>query len=342
MIYQILKIIDLTYPTIISISCVLLSIIFLNWVLLKRNPLMDNDKKLPRQVAILFFVFVGFVIIILSLPISENNKNQVLSLLGILISAIIAFSSTTIVSNLMAGIMLRITKPFRTGDFIRIGEYFGRITVRGILDTEIQNEHRELLSLPNSYMISNPVTVVRSSGTVISVSLSLGYDIHHSIIQTHLLEAAKKAGLSDSFVHILELGDFSVTYRISGLLPEVKNLITAKSNLYFSVLDSLHDNGIEIVSPNFMNQKRLDENIKIIPTPVKMQKKVKMSEAEEIVFDKAEDAVKHEETIQKLTEDIEKMKTQLETSDDKIKEKLEKQIQKKEESLKLIKELTEL
>ena len=55
---------------------------------------------------------------------------------------------------------------FRSGDFIRVKEYFGRVTERGLLDTEIQTETRELISIPNAFLISNPVQVIRSSGTI--------------------------------------------------------------------------------------------------------------------------------------------------------------------------------
>jgi len=40
-------------------------------------------------------------------------------------TGVIAFSSTTIVANLMAGLVLRMTQPFHTGDFIQAGEHFG-------------------------------------------------------------------------------------------------------------------------------------------------------------------------------------------------------------------------
>ena len=56
---------------------------------------------------------------------------------------------------------------------------------------------------------------------------------------------------------VISLDDFSVLYRVSGFLAEVKNLITVKSTLKKRVLDVLHENGVEIVSPAFMNQRQL-------------------------------------------------------------------------------------
>ena len=188
-----------------------------HWLLIGRHPDLSSERKFPRQIIVLGLLLIGLILAIIVLPVSEAFRDRLLGLIGLLISGIIAFSSTTIVANFMAGILLRITKPFRTGDFVRVGEYFGRVSERGIFDTELQTETRELIALPNTYLISNPVTAVLNSGTIISITLSLGFDIHHSQIEPLLIEAAEKSGLEEPFVHIIEIGNYSITYRISGL-----------------------------------------------------------------------------------------------------------------------------
>ena len=209
----------------------------------------------------------GLLVTVLAMPINESSRIQLIGLLGIVISGVLAFSSTTIISNLMAGILLRITKPFKVGDFIRLGDHFGRVSERGLFDTEIQTETRELIALPNTYCINNPVSTIRSSGTIISASLSLGYDADRKEIESLLLEAAQSCGLEEPFVHILELGNFAATYRLSGFLEESKLLLSVRSNLYGCVLDTLHNNGIEIMSPSFMSQRQLRDGEKMIPSP---------------------------------------------------------------------------
>lgn len=93
------------------------------------------------------------------------------------------------------------------------GEHFGRVSKRGLFHTEIQTEDRDLITLPNLYLVSHPVTTVRNSGTIISSTVSLGYDVPRGRIEASLLRAAQNAGLQDPFVRIFELGDFSVSYR---------------------------------------------------------------------------------------------------------------------------------
>lgn len=321
-------------PTFVAALIVTLLLVGLNYFLLGRFPEMGNDRRLPRQLIIFGTSLVGIIAIVLTLPIVESSKNQILSLLGVLLSGTIAFSSTTIVSNAMAGIMLRITRPFRTGDFIRVSDFFGRVSERGLLDTEIQTEYRELVSVPNTQLIANPVTVIRSSGTIVSASLSLGYDIHHTTIEQLLIKAAKNVELQDAFVQIIELGDFSVTYRVNGLLADPKNMITVRSNLYRSILDTLHGNGIEIVSPNFMNQRQLDKEQKIMAAPLRRSaKKEDETQAEEIVFDKAEKAEQQEIAIETLKEDIQELEDETKDASGDEKSRLKDKIENKKEKL---------
>lgn len=233
---------------------------------------------------------VGIIAIALALPVADSARNQVVALIGLALSGVFALSSSTIFANLMAGIMLRVTSPFHTGDFIQVADYFGRVSERGLLDTEIQSEQRELVAIPNTFLITNPVSVVRSSGTVVSTTLSLGYDIHHSRIESLLKQAAENAALDEPFVQLIELGDYAVKYKINGMLAEVKSLLTARSNLRREVLDMLHGDGIEIVSPSFMNQRPVAEGGRVIPVKVVSEAKPDEPIVEELVFDKAEEA----------------------------------------------------
>jgi len=310
-------------------------------ILISRHPEFGNEKMFPRQLVMLGLTVAAIVAVALALPVSENSRNQIIGLIGLAVSAIFAFSSTTIFSNLMAGILLRLTRPFRIGDFIYVGEYFGRVAERGLFDTEIQSENRELIAIPNTYLVSNPVSTVRSSGAIVSASLSLGYDVHYSQIEPLLIEAAEKSSLEEPFVQILELGNYSITYRVSGILAEVKGLITARSNLHRRVLDMLHGHGIEIMSPAFMAQRPLPDGQKIIPAPVKAQPTEQAPVVEEILFDKAEQAEKIDKERRALMEKIQQLEKALGDSTGEEKARIKDAIVKERERLQVYEAITD-
>ncbi|MBE9525978.1 MAG: mechanosensitive ion channel [Proteobacteria bacterium] len=305
-----------------------------NQLLIVKHPELGNERMFPRQLIMLGLTFAGILAIALALPVSENSRNQIIVIIGLIISGVFAFSSNTIFANLMAGLMLRVTKPFRAGDFIKINENFGRVVERGLFDTEIQTENRELLAIPNTFMIKNPVYVTHSSGTIVSTTLSLGYDIHHSMIDSMLLDAAIKCGLKEPFVQILELGDYSITYKVSGMLEDVKSLLTARSNLCRYVLDTLHENRVEIVSPTFMNQRPILEDKKIIPAKAKQKSSESISIVEEIVFDKAEKAEKIENEKLLLLNNIQQYEEELKEASTEEKKQIQVKIKEDSEKIK--------
>jgi len=258
-----------------------------------------------RQWMTTLIAMIGLCAVILSLPINAQTQGQLLTLLGLLLTAVITLSSTTVAANVMAGVMLRSLKNFKAGDFIQVGQHFGRVTEQDLFHIEIQTEDRDLLTLPNAYVAANPVKVVHASGTVVSAEVTLGYDLDNQHIEELLKQAASDAGLEEAFVHIMDLGDYSVCYRVAGFLAEVKQLLSARSKLRRHMLDRLHGGGVEIVSPSFMNQRQLSEAV--IPAPRYRSKNKAEAEPETIVFDKADKA----QQLQELKEGYEELKQEL-------------------------------
>lgn len=304
-------------PLVIAVAFVITVLAAMHYLLLGKQYHLTSEQKLPRQVGMLVLTIISAVVIAMTLPVSESTRNQVIALIGVLISGVIAFSSTTMVSNLMAGIVLRVNRPFKVGDFVKVEGYSGRVAEMGLLDTEIQTESRELIAFANTLMVNSPVTVIRASGAIVSVEISLVYDIHHSVVETHLLRAAERAELDEPFVQVLGLGDFSVSYRVSGLLKDVKSLLSARSRLHKTVLDTLHNADIEIVSPGFINQRPQAGGVKMMAkTPnatcenmpsdrtANTSNETQTSTPEAVIFDKAEHAQQHEQNKMQLVQRI--------------------------------------
>jgi small-conductance mechanosensitive channel len=290
-------------PSVGTLAAIVL-VLFLARRVLERRRLAGRGRQIQHQLIMLVLTLTGLLLLVLVLPLGDSVRGQVLTLVGILLSAAIALSSTTFVGNAMAGIMLRTVRNFRVGDFVRVGDHFGRVSERGLFHTEIQNEDRDLTTLPNLFLVSHPVTVVRSSGTILSATVSLGYDAPRSTIEPLLLRAGADAGLADPFVQVLELGDFSVTYRLAGLLTEVKQILSCRSRLRMAMLDRLHEGGVEIVSPSFMNTRAFAPEDRFIPAaPVAVAPRSDHATShEDLAFDKAEEAESLERLEQRLAE----------------------------------------
>jgi len=257
-----------------------------------------------RQLLMVCIWLIGIVLIVLLMPVGDEMRGQLLSFLGILLSATIALSSTTLVGNVMAGITLRFLRNCHLGDYISVGEHFGRISKMDLLAIEIQTEDRDLTALPNLFAVTNPLKVLRNSGTILHVDVSLGYDIGRNKVEDALLEAAERTELIEKpFVQITSLGDFSVVYRVSGLLTDVSQLIQTRRPLRANTLDALHDAGIEIVSPTYMSTRQLALDTRIVPEYEMREAPADDQPApDEVVFDKAHRAEELQELKNSYTE----------------------------------------
>lgn len=281
-------------PLLVTVAVVVVVLAVTHHVLARRWQ-GRADAQFRFQLIMLVLTFIGLLAIVIALPIEEALRNQLLSLIGVLLSAAIALSSTTFIGNILAGIMLKAIRSARPGDFITIGDLTGRITEMDLLHTEVQTEFRDLVTVPNLTMVTQPLKVVRASGTIVTSEVSLGYDLPQSTIREHLCTAAEAAGLKDPFAHVRSLGDFSVSYRVAGLLEDVESLITARARLRESILDTLHAAGIEIVSPTFMITRASSPEDRVIPPVLRQAEAERERTAEEIAFDKADAAASIEE-----------------------------------------------
>lgn len=300
--------------------------------ILSRQVKGNTDTSLIRSIILFLIVLTGIISVILAVPMSPEIKKEVTNIIGIVISAVLALSSATFIGNALAGIMLKLVKNFKPGDFILVNDIYGRVTEMGLFHTEVQTENRDLTTLPNMFLASNPVKVTRSSGTFIFSEVSLGYDVDRHKIEKALIKAATAAALKDPFVLITSLGDFTIVYKVQGLLENVKTIISSKSKLNAMVVDELHKVGIEIVSPRFVNQRQVNETV-FIPKLVKqsdMAKEDNSAKAENKIFDKANEAEgieSRKQYLQSIDAKLAKLNEELKAAEDpEAKEVIQKKI----------------
>ena|GEM_PF-67231 len=270
-------------------------------VLMARGKQREETSRLNHQWTFVLGVVVVLLFLLLLLPIHEDTKSEIVKVLGVVLPAAVALSATAFLGNLLGGLVLQRTAPFKLGDFIQVGEHFGRVSERTLMNTQIQNEDRDLTTLPNLMLVTQPVKVVRRSGTIASATVSLGYDIPWPKIEAALLEAAKRADLEEPFVQVMDLGNFSVVYRAAGLCSDVRSLLAVRANLRVQMLDCLHGAGIEILSPEYTTARILAKDApSVVPEPKSDDGQAMVAPPTELIFDKADTAQTMEQMVDAL------------------------------------------
>ena len=311
----------------------------------RTRPVLARRFAFLRGLLVITAITGGVIGAVIELPVEGDTREQLITLLAVAISAILTLSSTTFVGNTLAGLLLRAIRHYRPGDFIRVADHFGRVSEEGVFHTEIQTADGNLISLPNLYLVTEPVTVIRATGTIISAEVSLGYDVPHTMVERALAMAADATGLKDPFVQITTLGDYSAVYRCAGLLENVETYFGATALLRANMLDLLHEHGIEIVSPAFMTRRTMAPDDFVIPDPPSYRHAIDSAVATgpraSVVFDKAERAAaleKLKNRIDELTkETAEKEKKLASAKQDFAKRKIESDIERNQAYLQYLK-----
>lgn len=307
-------------PAVVVVLATALLIVSVRWLIRRTAKVDRSETHFREQIAAVAIVLLGLVSIIFVLP-DDSDSNLAFSVIGLVVTGALAISSQSIIANAMAGLMLRSVSSFKPGDFIEVGEQMGRVSELGLFHTEIQSADRDLVTLPNSLMMNQPVRVVRSSGTIVSATVSIGYDVSRHRLEELFVQAAEAADLIEPFVQVVDLGNYSVNYRIAGFLEDPRNLLASRSRLQGSILDTLSDAGVEIMSPMYIARRAVSDEPILGGDHVRSIASEVRRSAEDRVFDKAEAAGRMEETRTELAdanENLEILKLEVERANDEI------------------------
>ncbi len=223
------------------------------WIINISQQYKHLDDTLFRFLgSIVRYIILAFVIIAVLNRFGVQTAS-IVALLGAAGLAVgLALQGT--MSNLAAGVMLLIFRPYKVGDFIDAGGHFGNVTAIDIFTTVLQTFDNQQIIIPNGQIWGEKI--INHSHYEIR-----GVDMHFGIAYDENTDAARKVIdevlanhphiLKDPqpFVEVETLNDSSVDFLVRPF---------CKGEHYFDVLYSipelvkkaLDDNNIEIPFPH--------------------------------------------------------------------------------------------
>ena len=191
-------------------------------------------------------------------PLLPNSDSEIFQGVSVFIGVVVSLGSTSVVGNVMSGLVMTYMRPFRIGDFIRFGDTEGEVIEKSMLVTRIRTRKNDIVTIPNSNMMSSQTSNYTFSaqryGIIVHTKITIGYDEPWKKIESLLVQAAENTdGIKrhpKPFVRITALDDFYVEYEINGITDRAKTLSTVYSALHQQILDTMHWAGVEIMSPH--------------------------------------------------------------------------------------------
>jgi small-conductance mechanosensitive channel len=196
--------------------------------------------------------------IVMIWPLLPSSDSQVFQGVSVFIGIIVSLGSSSIIGNVMAGMVMTYMRPFHIGDLIRYGDTEGFVIEKTVLVTRIRTRKNDVITIPNSNLLTsqtaNYTVAAKDYGIIVHTKVTIGYDMKWDFIRQLLLEAAAATpGIAKTpkpFVMVTALDDFYVEYEINAYTHHADLLSATYSALHQNILDKFHSAGVEIMSPH--------------------------------------------------------------------------------------------
>lgn len=222
-------------------------------------PGFHPDWAMPTyQIVHVLIIVLTFIFIFPHLPGSDSTEFRGVSVfLGVLLS----LGSTSLISNLMSGLVITYMRPFKTGEFIKMGEVSGEVIEKNALVTRIKTPKNEIVTIPNSTLMTahtiNYSTSAEGAGLIVHAKVTVGYDVDWRKVHPLLIEAAQKTtGIRSApppFVQQTALENAAVGYEINAYTNQAAMLPGIYSELHAHILDIFARENIAILTPTFVS-----------------------------------------------------------------------------------------
>ena len=208
---------------------------------------------------IIKFLLYAFMIAMIY-PYLPGSDKGVFQGISVFVGLIISLGSSTVIGNVIAGWVITYMRPFKKGDRIKLNDTVGDIIEKTPLVTRIRTAKNEIVTMPNSFIMSSQsVNYSRSAsefGLILHAEVTIGYDVPWRLVHRMLIEAALRTDgvLHEPHPFVLETGlnDWYPVYQINAYTREAQRMSAIYSDLFQNIQDRFNEEGVEIMSPTYI------------------------------------------------------------------------------------------
>ena len=216
------------------------------------------DWALPTYNIIRFLLYAFLIAMIY--PYLPGSDKGVFQGISVFVGLIISLGSSTVIGNVIAGWVITYMRPFRKGDRIKLNDTVGDIIEKTPLVTRIRTPKNEIVTVPNSFIMSTQsVNFSRSAqdfGLILHAEVTIGYDVPWRLVHRMLIEAALRTPgiLHDPKPFVLETGlnDWYPVYQINAYTRDAQRMAAIYSDMFQNIQDRFNEEGVEIMSPTYI------------------------------------------------------------------------------------------
>jgi small-conductance mechanosensitive channel len=222
---------------------------------------------------VLRVLIYAFTIIVIY-PSLPNSDSAVFQGVSVFVGLIFSLGSSSIIGNLVAGIVITYMRPFTIGDRIKLNDVTGFVVEKSATVTRLRTHKNEFVTFPNMMILTSSITNYNFSanekeeGLILHADVTMGYGVPWPKVHEILLTAAAKTKnvLKNPKPYVLQtaLNDYYACYEINFYVKAVDKVPRIYSNLYENLQDGFKAANIDLTAPSY--NIRLPANSGV-PTP---------------------------------------------------------------------------
>lgn len=197
--------------------------------------------------------------IVAAYPFLPGSNSPVFRGITIFAGFLLSLGSTSLVTNIVSGVVLTYTRGLRIGDRVKIGNTTGDVVERTMLVTRIRTIKNVVVSIPNSMVINNEIVnysaLTSKDGLILNTTVTIGYDVPWRTVHELLIHAAfATTGIQQTpkpFVMQTSLDDYYVSYELNAYTSDPKCMAMTYSELHQNIQDHFNKANVEIMSPAY-------------------------------------------------------------------------------------------
>jgi len=212
----------------------------------------ELDLEPPVQILIVRVVKILVLAFTLLIVLDQLGVQITPLIAGIGVAGIgISFALQGVLSNVMAGLTIIFTKPYRLGEYIDIVGEQGHVTAIDIFSTTLSHLDRSRIVIPNRKIVGE---ILHNFGSLRQAHLRVGVsyktNLNEALAVIHELLAHNPRVLKDPppGVGIAALGDSAITISIDPW-TSVTDYGVAQAELHRAILEGFRAKGIEMAVP---------------------------------------------------------------------------------------------
>ena len=224
---------------------------------LERSRLERAAYAMLRSVMKVLLYFILLLLVAAQLGVDVSSLVAILSVISLALSLAVQGALT----NVVGGVTLLTTRPFKAGDFVELGDQSGTVLEVSVTYTKLQTPDNKIVSIPNSTAAAARITNFSAAGTRrVDLTVSASYRSPVESVKAALLRAANSPTslfTPDPFAGVKEYGDSDITYVL-----QVWSSASDYWTTYFTVNEAISrefaQDGIEMTYPHL--NVHLDSN----------------------------------------------------------------------------------